>query len=74
MPEKTVKNYIHQISKAILYLHSNSIIHRDIKPENILVSNGVAKLGDFGWAVKTNVFRETLCGTPLYSSPEIVKK
>ncbi len=40
----------------------------------MLVSNGVAKLCDFGWAVKTEGLRSTLCGTPLYSSPEIVKQ
>lgn len=38
------------------------------------MSNDICKLCDFGWAVKTDGFRKTLCGTPLYSSPEMVKK
>lgn len=44
-------------------------MHRDIKPENILVNNGIAKLCDFGWSINSSEMRETLCGTPLYSSP-----
>lgn len=32
------------------------------------------KLCDLGWSVHTaNRFRETLCGTPLYSSPELLQ-
>lgn len=30
------------------------------------------KICDFGWAVTTDQFRSTFCGTPLYMSPEIV--
>ena len=33
----------------------------------------MAKLCDFGWAVRTPDMRDTLCGTPLYSSPELIK-
>jgi len=31
-------------------LFSKKIIHRDIKPENILISSGIAKIADFGFA------------------------
>lgn len=31
-------------------LFQKKIIHRDIKPENILLSNGIAKIADFGFA------------------------
>ena len=73
MSEDKVKKYVRNICKAVELLHSNCIIHRDLKPENILVSNGVAKLCDFGWAVRALEMRDTLCGTPLYSSPELIK-
>ncbi len=31
-------------------LFQKKIIHRDIKPENILLSSGIAKIADFGFA------------------------
>lgn len=32
------------------------------------------KLCDLGWSVHTkSKFRETLCGTPLYASPELLQ-
>ena len=30
-------------------------MHRDIKPANILISNGVPKLADFGFAIQKHV-------------------
>jgi serine/threonine protein kinase len=40
---------------AMKYLHAESVIHRDLKPENIMVGFGLAKLGDFGWAVRETI-------------------
>ena len=35
---------------------------------------GMAKICDFGWSVyEPSSFRSTICGTPLYLSPEILK-
>jgi serine/threonine protein kinase len=31
-------------------LHARGMLHRDIKPSNLLIENGTAKLGDFGFA------------------------
>lgn len=42
------------MASAIKYLHERGIAHRDIKPENIVISNGVGKLCDFGWATLCN--------------------
>jgi serine/threonine protein kinase len=36
--------------------------------------NNVIKLCDFGWAVQSPLSRGTLCGTPIYASPELVLK
>jgi serine/threonine protein kinase len=68
-------NVIKQIMEGINYLHINKIIHRDIKPENILLHNSIIKICDFGFSLTFNnyfsVF-QTICGTPMYMSPEII--
>lgn len=48
--EAFTSKVIYQVLQAVEYLHRNKIAHRDIKPENIILSNGVVKLCDFGWA------------------------
>ena len=63
---------VRQVAEAVKYLHDNGIAHRDIKPENIVLSNGVAKLCDFGWAAICNERRRTYCGTFDYAAPEIL--
>ena len=38
-----------QLTEAIEYIHSKSILHRDLKPSNVFIGNsGEIKLGDFG--------------------------
>ena len=69
---------IHQIVKAIEYIHSHNVLHRDIKPENILIDkNFNAIICDFGFARKIRKSqlekRKTVCGTKEYMSPEILK-
>lgn len=58
---------------AVAYLHDLEVAHRDIKPENIVLSNGVAKLCDFGWSTRTTDRRTTYCGTFDYAPPEILE-
>ncbi|EPY29660.1 protein kinase [Strigomonas culicis] len=69
-----------QILLAIHHVHSKRMIHRDIKSANILLcSNGLVKLGDFGFSrmyaatVSDDVGR-TFCGTPYYVAPEIWRR
>lgn len=40
----------------------------------MLIMKNVAKICDFGCSVFSPLLRDTYCGTPLYSSPEIVQK
>ncbi|KAM4690534.1 MAPK/MAK/MRK overlapping kinase [Rhinophrynus dorsalis] len=48
LPEKKIRNYMYQLSKALEHIHKNGIFHRDVKPENILIKQNTLKLGDFG--------------------------
>ena len=54
-------------------MHSENIIHRDIKPENIVITNGVCKICDFGWAAHSESRRLTNCGTLDYLPPEMLE-
>jgi serine/threonine-protein kinase ULK2 len=50
-------------------------MHRDLKPDNIFFSNGVVKLGDFGFCKsleKANMTK-TMLGSPIYMAPEILR-
>lgn len=65
--------------QALWYLKSKNIIHRDLKPHNILLTenNSVEriKIGDFGLAkvISPVDLADTMCGSPLYMAPEILK-
>jgi polo-like kinase 1 len=52
VPEDASVEIIYQVIDAVSYLHSHGIIHRDIKLGNILLNRRVAKLADFGLAIK----------------------
>ena len=76
---KVVASIIKDVISATYFLHNMipPIIHRDIKPENVLLNDGiVAKLTDFGWSnyIEEEKERKTVCGTPIYLAPEIIKE
>ena len=75
--EKEIWKIFLQLSYGIFYLHKNNIIHRDLKTANIfLEKDNRIKIGDFGISKildNTNL-TDTQIGTPLYFSPELVKK
>ncbi|KAL6045734.1 MAP kinase [Balamuthia mandrillaris] len=50
--EDVHKQYIvHQLLKALLYMHSGDVLHRDIKPSNMLLNKEcLLKVADFGLA------------------------
>lgn len=76
--EPEVRYFMRQAIKACSYLHSQNIIHRDIKLGNFFLNNDMElKLGDFGLACRlgTSSHEEmTVCGTPNYIAPEVLKK
>lgn len=77
LSEDTVKFYMIQIKNGLKYLFKNNIIHRDLKPQNILLTRkNIIKIADFGFATyfkSENELSKTMCGSPLYMAPEIIK-
>lgn len=78
LKEEHVKFYAVQIILGLKYLHERNIIYRDLKPENIVIDkDGYVKLTDFGLS-KLGMSEETktysVCGTPEYLAPEILRK
>ncbi|KAJ3082429.1 hypothetical protein HK100_009680 [Physocladia obscura] len=78
--EQESKIIMIQLLTALKYLHQRSIVHRDLKPENILLvsknpSDLRIKISDFGLAklIPSQQFLKTLCGTPNYVAPEVLK-
>lgn len=77
-----------QIAMAVFHLHSKNILHRDLKPANVfMVSNGLVKIGDFGFSQYSGERHDStllhanhdssepvglnFCGTPYYVAPEV---
>jgi serine/threonine protein kinase len=59
-------------------LKKNLIIHRDLKNSNLFLGESMElKLGDFGLATQLKSHKDrryTVCGTPNYIAPEVLKK
>lgn len=75
--EKWIQFYFSQLANGLKYLDHHNIIHRDFKPKNILLTNRrkFLKIADFGFARKSNQdsLYDTMCGSPLYMAPEIMR-
>ena len=81
--EEEVWNILLQCMNALSYIHKKKIIHRDIKPANLFMTNDkTIKIGDFGVSSKIqslqtsvreeNFLSNTIVGTPLFMSPEML--
>lgn len=78
--EAEAKRVVKVVAKVLRYCHAKGITHRDLKPENLLyadkIEDSVLKIADFGFAKlatdESNM--STMCGTPGYYAPEIIRK
>lgn len=75
--EPETRFYMKQIICSLQYLHQNLVIHRDLKLGNFFIDSKMQiKVGDFGLATRLTHPEErkkTVCGTPNYIAPEILK-
>eukprot|EP01124_Arcella_intermedia_P024933 TRINITY_DN4327_c0_g1_i1.p1 TRINITY_DN4327_c0_g1~~TRINITY_DN4327_c0_g1_i1.p1 ORF type:complete len:479 (+),score=81.66 TRINITY_DN4327_c0_g1_i1:89-1525(+) len=72
--ESEARGFFSQMLAGVHYLHSHGIAHRDIKPENILLDEkGNIKISDFGLARFAASRMQSLCGTPHYVAPEVIR-
>jgi len=77
LSENQISYLIASTLDAVVYLHQQGIIHRDIKAGNILLNDqGDVKIADFGVSKQlgsTISKRNTVIGTPLWMSPEVIQ-
>ncbi|EGG17929.1 LISK family protein kinase [Cavenderia fasciculata] len=69
-------NIAYDVTLAMSYLHSKSIVHRDLKSSNLLIDpNWKVKVCDFGFARivdDENNKSMTICGTDNWMAPEMI--
>jgi len=77
LPLEDALKIAREVADALSYAHSHGVVHRDIKPANIMLTDGHARVADFGIARAVRAAGgERLTGTgmsvgtPLYMSPE----
>ncbi|KAG6887596.1 hypothetical protein C0995_014130 [Termitomyces sp. Mi166 len=89
LDEIVVRSFLRQLARALKFLRHRNLIHRDIKPQNLLLNAPspdelarghplgvpILKVADFGFArsLPNAMMAETLCGSPLYMAPEILR-
>lgn len=75
MPLTKALLYFRDMLDAFKVLTKNHIMHRDLKPDNILLHNGVIKIADFGFCKSLKSpsdLAQTMLGSPIYMSPEVI--
>ena len=71
-----VPYYAACVYSAITTLHANGLMHRFVSPGSIYLTNtGVPKLADVRYAKRMDGQKAfTICGDPLYFSPELISQ
>lgn len=77
-PEWKIRRYLAQLVVALEYLHKRSIAHRDLKCENVMIDKyDNIHIIDFGFAkqlANEKSMFTTMCGSPAYVAPEIIRE
>jgi len=78
--EAVAKHFMSQLASGLSAMRLQSLVHRDLKPDNLLLSERTSKatlkIADFGFARYIQPhggMADTVCGSPLYMAPEILK-
>ncbi|OHT13370.1 CAMK family protein kinase [Tritrichomonas foetus] len=79
LQEPEARKIFYQIITTLEYLHiERRVMHRDLKAENVLLDKFFnIRLVDFGLSkafTKNDPFLMSICGSPAYVSPEIIKE
>lgn len=74
LSNQDIRAILGQIIIAVEFLHFNNIIHRDLKCENVLIDkNKNIRLIDLNFSCPNGILHSTMCGSPGYIAPEIIK-
>ncbi|WP_433611077.1 serine/threonine-protein kinase [Dactylosporangium sp. CA-139114] len=76
LPPETVLRTGAELASALAAVHARGLVHRDVKPANVMLTDGGAKLVDFGISAvagdESDVGGQIL-GTPAYLAPERIR-
>ena len=75
--EERAKFYAAEILLGLGHLHEHNIVYRDLKPENLLLDrHGHIRICDFGLSKQdvTGDSVKSICGTPEYLAPEVIRR
>ncbi|KAJ3048791.1 hypothetical protein HK097_010200, partial [Rhizophlyctis rosea] len=79
--ERDAAAIVYDVLKGLAYCHERGIVHRDLKPENLLYRttspSSPLLIADFGvsnFVTSSDTLLTTLCGSPMYAAPEVLKR
>jgi serine/threonine-protein kinase len=74
LPASKAIEIARQLCAGVSAAHNRGVLHRDLKPANVMLDGrGYVRITDFGLAVATDAADDdSLSGTPLYMSPELL--